>query len=241
MKIIDPFYNTYSEFIECIKNKFIAVISVGSTEYHDKYLPLSVDTLIADKLVEKAITSIHCRVPENTNVCILKLPPLWIGYSLEWIDYQGTLSISPILLYNILASIYNSLARIESFKGLLIVNGHGGNYSVLEIFAREYTWRFNGRIAIVDIWKVAKELGIEFCHACTIEVELARKLGIRVLDRGSQLKHMLSKSKVSIIYSRDASKPGIMGEIVDQEEIINKLINRVAEEILNAIKILAKE
>ncbi len=238
MKVIDPFYNTYNEFIECVKDKFIAVISVGSTEYHDKYLPLSIDTLIADKLVEKAITSMHRHVLEDTNLCILKLPPFWIGYSLEWIDYRGTISISPILLYNILASIYDSLARIESFKGLLIVNGHGGNYSVLEIFAREYTWRFNGRVAIVDIWKVAKELGIEFCHACTIEVELARRLGIRVLDKGSQLKHMLSRSRVSIIYSRNAGKPGIMGEIEDREEVINKLINRVVEEILNAIKIL---
>ncbi|MHA4816637.1 creatininase family protein [Streptomyces aculeolatus] len=95
----------------------IAVLPVGSFEQHGDHLPLTTDTAIAC-LVAKRIAEDHD---------LFLLPPITIACSHEHAAMAGTVSISATTLYAVIKDIWSSLDA-SGVPGLLIVNGHGGNY-----------------------------------------------------------------------------------------------------------------
>ncbi len=209
---------------------YIAFIVTGSTEYHGGCLPLSIDTLVAMKLLDGFLE----RFKDDDKLCVIRLPPIYYGYSIEWSSYVDTLSISYDILYSILYQIYCSLEKIKGFRGLVIVNGHGGNKSVLEILAREITWGRNSRVVVVDIWSIAKRLGLEYCHACVFEVELAKRLGLNVYGRGYSGGEGLSMVRDSYAYTPYPPKPGSKGSTPSVDEFI-KLFYNVLEETVETL------
>lgn len=95
----------------------IAVLPVGSFEQHGDHLPLATDTTIAC-LIAKRVADDHG---------LFLLPPITISCSQEHAPMAGTVSISATTLYAMVNDIWRSLAA-SGVPGLLIVNGHGGNY-----------------------------------------------------------------------------------------------------------------
>ncbi|MEO3847405.1 creatininase family protein [Streptomyces sp. B8F3] len=95
----------------------VAVLPVGSFEQHGDHLPLITDTAIAC-LIAKRIADDHG---------LFLLPPITITCSHEHAAMAGTVSVSAPTLYAMVKDIWHSLDA-SGVPGLLIVNGHGGNY-----------------------------------------------------------------------------------------------------------------
>lgn len=107
------------------RGQAIAVLPVGSFEQHGDHLPLITDTAIAC-MIAKRIADDHD---------LFLLPPITISCSHEHAPMPGTVSISATTLYAMVNDIWRSL-KASGAPGLLIVNGHGGNY-VLSNVAQE--------------------------------------------------------------------------------------------------------
>ncbi|WP_181766461.1 creatininase family protein [Streptomyces albidus (ex Kaewkla and Franco 2022)] len=105
----------------------VAVLPVGSYEQHGSYMPLATDTLVACAVVDR-IAAAHPVQP---------LPPLTFSCSQEHSAWPGTVSITSSTLVAVIRDIAASLRR-SGVTGLVLVNGHGGNY-VLRNVVQEAT------------------------------------------------------------------------------------------------------
>jgi creatinine amidohydrolase len=101
---------------------FVAVLPVGSFEQHGPHLPLVTDTLIAVAITH-AIAACHE---------VFVLAPVSFSCSHEHSSFAGTLSLSPMTLAAIVTDLAKS-ARRQGLGGLLVVNGHGGNYVLANV------------------------------------------------------------------------------------------------------------
>lgn len=118
----------------------VALLPAGSTEQHGPHCPLCTDSLIAEKIAERAA--------EDTGT--LLLPSMKVGVSREHSSFPGTLYLSPETFRRQLKEEILS-ANESGVEKFVVVNGHGGNvssireacqdlYHDLNILALEWTW-----------------------------------------------------------------------------------------------------
>ncbi|NJP99585.1 creatininase family protein [Streptomyces sp. PLAI1-29] len=95
----------------------VALLPVGSFEQHGPYLPLVTDTVVACAVARElaAVYPVQC------------LPPITLSCSHEHAGWPGTVSLSAATLCAVVADVAASLRR-SGVRGLVLVNGHGGNY-----------------------------------------------------------------------------------------------------------------
>ena len=108
----------------------VAVLPVAATEQHGPHLPLSVDSTLLQGVLDAALAQLPADVP------VLVLPPQNIGLSPEHSRYPGTLTLQPATLLALWTQLGECVAR-AGIKKLLLLNGHGGQVSVMDIVARE--------------------------------------------------------------------------------------------------------
>jgi creatinine amidohydrolase len=97
----------------------VAILPLGSTEYHGPGGPYGTDTYVAAAVAQ--------RVSAETGALVL--PALGYGHSPDHRDYAGTLHLRRDTLTAILIDILESLRR-HGASGLLLLVGHWGNYDV---------------------------------------------------------------------------------------------------------------
>lgn len=97
----------------------IVVIPVGSLEQHGPHLPLDTDTRIATALADHV-----CGLRND----LVLGPAVAIGAAGEHAGFPGTLSIGTDALTSVLVEIARSA---DTFRGVVFVNGHGGNRDAL--------------------------------------------------------------------------------------------------------------
>ena len=98
----------------------VLVVPLGSTEQHGPHLPLSTDTDIAVALANGL-------ADRRTDVVVA--PAVAYGSSGEHAGFPGTLSIGHEGLEMVVVELVRSAT--ETFKHVLLVNGHGGNVPTL--------------------------------------------------------------------------------------------------------------
>lgn len=108
----------------------VAVLPVAAVEQHGPHLPLSVDASLIEGVIDAALAQLPAELP------VLFLPPQNIGFSVEHTNYAGTLSLQPSTLIALWTELGACVAR-AGIKKLLLLNGHGGQVSVMDIVARE--------------------------------------------------------------------------------------------------------
>ena len=109
-----------------IKGK-IGLLPIGSIEQHGPHLPLGTDGIIAEWIAE--------RVEEAFKEDVLLYPTLYYGCSKEHFGFPF-ISIGYVNMINFLLDVVRS-SKDAGLSSLIIVNGHGGNESVLDIVRRE--------------------------------------------------------------------------------------------------------
>ncbi|MBI3987472.1 MAG: creatininase family protein [Lentisphaerae bacterium] len=169
--------NTWKELADAgVKT---AVAPIGSTEQHGTHLPLSTDTLITERIAEAIAEDLQAYLT----------PTIPIGQSAMWLEYPGSLSLSPDTLKAVMADMVESLVK-SGFTTILFVSVHGGNEAVYRGFPEGLQKRYPGvtiftagytvwvRETWVNIWRTALErAGLpELVHADEAETSLILSL-----------------------------------------------------------------
>ncbi len=118
--------------LDFIPNRLI-LIPIGSVEQHGPHLPYTCDTIIAEYLC-----SIAERVLGDT---VLVLPPIYYTCSMEHRDFPGTVYVLPRTFMRYIEDIVESIIETCSPRGVVLVNGHGGNCEVLDLVSRALNYR----------------------------------------------------------------------------------------------------
>jgi creatinine amidohydrolase len=102
----------------------LLVVPLGSCEQHGPHLPLDTDTRIAEHLTSALVGRL---------AGLVVAPAVAIGASGEHESFPGTLSIGTVALEAVLVELVRSALpppgsdRPRPFRGVVLVNGHGGN------------------------------------------------------------------------------------------------------------------
>ncbi|OBZ19024.1 creatininase [Bacillus sp. FJAT-27264] len=93
------------------------IIPIGATEQFGPFLPMHLDTLIADLYAEAYGKALNAYV----------LPTLPFNTSEEHANYKGTVTVSPNVLTAMIEEIIVNLTR-QNFNKFVVCTGHGGSY-----------------------------------------------------------------------------------------------------------------
>lgn len=105
-------------------NSRLAIVPVGSLEQHGSHLPVSTDSIIAERIARE----ISLKIPS------IVLPVIPYGVSFEHLPFLN-ISISSHTLSTLLTRILASLID-NGFENIIIINGHHGNMGVLEYLSQ---------------------------------------------------------------------------------------------------------
>ena len=106
----------------------VIVLPVAAIEQHGPHLPLSTDVDIALGLIDSAGGHLPAGLP------LAVLPPQLIGTSHEHIRFDGTLSLGPSELCEVIVALGASVAR-SGIRRLVVCNTHGGNLRAIDAAA----------------------------------------------------------------------------------------------------------
>jgi len=102
-------------------------------EGHGPHLPLDTDVRICEEVCR--------RLGEQIPGEVVILPALAYGVSPHHLDFPGSLAISELTYVQFVVDILGSLAH-HGFRRMLVVNGHGGNQSAIEMATRMVSLRY---------------------------------------------------------------------------------------------------
>jgi creatinine amidohydrolase/Fe(II)-dependent formamide hydrolase-like protein/ribosomal protein S18 acetylase RimI-like enzyme len=120
----------------------IAVLPVGATEQHGSHLPVGIDHIMAERFASGVARELKAAL----------LPALPYGQSYEHSGFRGTFSLRPETFMAVIRDLADELER-QNFTRLVIINGHGGNFS-LGTVVRELNRRDRPlRVILVNYWE----------------------------------------------------------------------------------------
>ena len=169
----------------------VAVLPLGATEQHGPHLPLSVDTVLVEGVVNAALTHLSATDP------VLVLPTQTVGLSTEHTAFAGTLHLSPQTLIQVWCDIGASVAR-AGVKKLLMFNAHGGNVGLMDVVARELRAQ-HGLIVYSSSWY---NLPLDAAVMGQFSAD-EHRFGIHAGDIETSMMLALSPSRVNMAKARD--------------------------------------
>ena len=122
----------------------IAVLPTAAIEQHGPHLPVGVDTMIAEGMLDE----VRAICPDDLDIRIL--PVQAVGKSNEHLHAPGTLTLTAETALKAWVEIGLSVAR-AGVRKIVIVNSHGGNLDLISIIARELRVRA-GMLAVKCQW-----------------------------------------------------------------------------------------
>lgn len=158
-----------------LSDDVVALLPIAATEQHGHHLPLQVDRLITQAIAER----LEAERPERLALA----PTLWIGASDHHLAFPGTLSVPNGLYVELLMSLLDSFLS-AGFKRIVMLNGHGGNITLMEDVLVRTRTRLGGHaevhLAGCTYWvvagkRMAREAGMEtpkITHACEYETSM---------------------------------------------------------------------
>ncbi|MEC7845094.1 MAG: creatininase family protein [Actinomycetota bacterium] len=124
------------EIPEVLTKESILLLPIGAIEQHGPHLPLSVDHIIADETGRAVVEA--C----GDEIDIWMLPTLSVSKSNEHNWSSGTISLGYQTLMAVLEDIGRSVAATPA-KKLVLLNGHGGNTTMLSTALRELRLKYS--------------------------------------------------------------------------------------------------
>ncbi len=108
--------------VEALAGRSVLALPLGSLEQHGPHLPLDTDTRIAQAVA----AGLTVRLAH-----VALAPPIAFGASGEHAGFPGTLVVGHAVLAQLLTELVRS--GRGSFRGVVVVNGHGGNAEALDL------------------------------------------------------------------------------------------------------------
>jgi len=125
----------------------VCVVPLGIIEKHGPSLPLGTDLIIVRDVVLKAAQKEY----------VVVFPEFIAGQISEARHQPGTIAYSPGLVWQILEETCNEIAR-NGFEKIILVNGHGGNNSMLSYFAMALlNKKHNYAVYLANGWDIYAE------------------------------------------------------------------------------------
>jgi len=148
------------------------LVPVGSMEQHGEHLPVDTDTMTAWHVARSAAAAL-----EHPPTVVT--PPVWAALSPHHMIFPGTISLRVETVTSLLADICASVAS-QGFGGIVLLNGHGGNRSLLEALALELRHRLSVPILAVTYWDLIPEVleevregkGVSIGHSGELETSI---------------------------------------------------------------------
>lgn len=187
----------------------VAILPVGSFEQHGDYLPLITDTVVACVISQELAHAYS----------VFVLPPITISCSHEHSAWRGTVSISSRTLQSIVDDIYQSITA-SGLRSLVIVNAHGGNYSLSNIVQEGSA---QGKsIALFparDDWREARRAGNlsttdhEDMHAGELETSILLHFDLEMIRAGYQSADWIANDRRYLLTTgmRRYTQSGVIG------------------------------
>jgi creatinine amidohydrolase len=151
---------------EGVKGK-LGVLPVGSFEQH-AHLPMATDAVLAEAIAREA-------VKRTSDGGVILLPPVYYSVSLEHgsFPYVGSDYVPFIEYMTGLA-----LSALRFLRGLIIVNGHGGIESALDVVKRRANFSGAKKVRVFSLPQLFSRFSSCDMHAGTIETSLMAYLGL---------------------------------------------------------------
>jgi len=163
---------TWPEMNSAIEQEKVIVLPIGSIEQHGHHLPIDVDVRLASSIALEA----GRRAPED----LLVMPAVHYGYCHHVMDFPGTINVEPSTFVNLLMDITRSVAY-HGFKNIVLLNGHGSNYHLVEQAGRQTNLQTFAVCCTLSWWQLVaeywnrevRESGPGGCaHACELETSV---------------------------------------------------------------------
>ncbi|MHA2033773.1 MAG: creatininase family protein [Candidatus Thorarchaeota archaeon] len=220
---------THKQFIGASNNTEVAVLVTGALEAHGEHLPLGTDTILPEYLAK--------RVAERTKALVL--PPIPVGNSWIFNTFEGTVSITPqtlIALYtDVMRAVFN-----HGFRYIVVLNGHGGNVSPLQLAAQTATEQSERVVIIVNWWidlgeKARREV-LETYEGHAAEDETSEVMHVRpdLVDMSSAVGGRVESRfrVISAAYREELYPSAVWGDPKTASAEKGKVIMEAAEEEL---------
>jgi creatinine amidohydrolase len=133
---------TGPEILDLVTPSSTLLLPIGAVEQHGPHLPLAVDHVIARETATAVVDSV------GEALDIWQLPTLSISKSNEHAWSPGTLWYSATTMMSILRDLGRSVASTGAER-LVLLNGHGGNTTLLNTALRELRLEFGLKTFLV--------------------------------------------------------------------------------------------
>lgn len=126
------------------ESKGVAIVPIGAVEEHGPHLPIGTDSI--------ETYEIGLRAAEKARVVIT--PLIWFGNSRSFMDFPGTIAINPETVKLYVRDVVVSLVQ-HGFTKPIVLDGHGGNYGVLDVLIEDIMLEHNIKAIHVLAWDLA--------------------------------------------------------------------------------------
>lgn len=160
----------------------LVLLPTGSTEAHGPHLPLLTDSIIAERMAERA-----CEQLRALGYAAVVAPPLHYAVT-DWAaDFAGSAGITPPTAKALLGELARRFAAL-GFDATVLINAHLEPDNIATLRAVEREWTGPGKLIFPDKTrrKHAERLGDEFrsgsCHAGSYETSLVLAAAPMLVD-----------------------------------------------------------
>jgi creatinine amidohydrolase len=158
------------EIADAAKTDTLVIVPVGAIEQHGPHLPVNVDIVDAFEIA---------KLVARRERDVLVAPPVWWGYSPYHARLAGTISLRPETFLALLQDVLDGIIS-HGFRKIFLLNGHGGNRSLIGVAVFECMRRTGISIASASFWDMAaaeiakiRESPVGgMSHACELETSM---------------------------------------------------------------------
>lgn len=178
--------NTSPALAAAVARDPVVILPVGSVEQHGNHLPVGCDANSAEAVALRAAQGL-----ERSERPVLVLPTLWYGYSPHHMSFAGTVTLRSETFLAVVQDVVESVLA-QGVRRTVILNGHGGNVSSLDVVASRlgHAWHGKVRIAAVTYFHLAAPRQSEFRqsamggmgHACEFETSVQLAVHPELVD-----------------------------------------------------------
>jgi creatinine amidohydrolase len=119
---------TWAEINQAAALKKMVVLPIGAVQQHGPHLPVDTDELI--------VTALALSAAEQRRARVLVAPAIPYSYSLESMDFPGTVSVAAHTLMDYCVAVVKGFAY-HGFDHILLLNGFAPNDNLVELVGRQ--------------------------------------------------------------------------------------------------------